>query len=268
MRGFVAPFFLLFFLILLAFFAGKWQTTYRNQGRMDPITHTVQSVILPAANIIDYAEEGISNFCAGVFHAKALTEENISLKNKLKITELELSQIQTLKQKIHHLEEMLGFTDQYSKYQKIPARVVGFFPYENRITLSVGSNKGIKPGLAVMTPEGLLAIIQTVEETHSQASLLSSPILQLGAMILKNPPYVGLISGDGPKTISMELLDDKVPVKVNDLVTTSEFSEKIPPYLPIGKVIHVEHNPDFGTQKARIFLNASIEKTKEVFIFK
>ena len=268
MRGFFTQLFVLFFLALLAFFAGKWQTVYRNQGKIDPITLTVQNIIVPSATTIDQTAEGVSSFFSGMFHAKSLTEENIFLKNKLKMAESQLNQVQILQQKILHLEKLLRFNDYHPRQQKIPANIIGFFPYENRITLSAGSKKGIEPGLAVITPEGLLAIIQTVDETRSQASLLSSPTLQIGAMILKNPPYVGLIKGEGTKTIFMELLDDKVPVKVNDLVFTSEFSEKIPPSIPIGKVIHIEQNPDFGIQKARIFLNATIGKTKEVFIIK
>ena len=268
MRDFRWQIILLSFFLILSVLAGKWQTLYRNQGKIDPLSHSVQGVILPLATLVDQTVKSTSEFTDGVLHARALKAENLMLKNKLKFKELELGQSKHLQSEISRLQRVLNLKAGYAQKKSIAAEIVGFFPYEHRITLSAGSAQGVVPGLAVITPDGLLAVVQTVGETTSQANLITSPSVQIGATILRDPPYIGLIKGESSKTISMELLDIKAPVKVNDLVETSSISEKIPAHIPIGKVIQIESNPDFGVQKVRIFLNATVGKDREVLIIK
>lgn len=258
----------LIFLLILSFFSGKWQTTYRNNGQLDPLSSSIQYVILPFSRTIDRLSYSVQDFTHGILNAKSLSEENRTLKSSIKLLQLELHQSKNLESQVQYLKTMLQLKKETTHRRAIPAEIIGFFPYEHRATLSAGSNLGIEPGLAVITPEGLIGIIQSVTTNTSQMSLITSPNLQIGAKILKDPPYIGLIRGESPKTISMELLDDKATVNVNDLVETSGLSEKIPPHIPIGKVIHIESNPDFGVRKAQIFLNTTPGKSKEVLIIK
>lgn len=152
----------------------------------------------------------------------------------------------------------------------MPAEVIGYFPYENRFTLNVGWDSGVKVGQPVVAAGGLLGKIQVVTGKTSQVLLLASPepSNRIGALALRNPPSAGLLRGESSATFVLEFSDPKAPVATGDLVVTAGFSEHIPRGIPIGRVIQVDDNVEFGKRQARVYPSASIGNVREVFVLK
>lgn len=150
--------------------------------------------------------------------------------------------------------------------KKVFAEVEGYFPSENRLTLNVGSNKGIKAGQPVVSNEGLVGIIQTTSPFDSQVRLLNSVGPSLGALAISHtPPIAGVLRGDTPFP-SVIFSDPGAPVQMSDLITTSGFSTKIPRGIPIGKIIQVVDSPETGSRKAMINLAVNVSNLREVFV--
>src|SRR5579863_8699169 len=93
---------------------------------------------------------------------------------------------------IDDLRRLLRFRDVPGK-TAIPAEVSGVFAFDNRITISAGSNDGVEPMMPVVSGRGLLALVQTVEPDHSEALLLVSPITMIGAIADRKPPPAGIL---------------------------------------------------------------------------
>ena len=254
-------------LCFLGFLLGKWQNNARDRGSLDSLTRIVQALINPASTTLHGTAEAISDFSEGVLKARSLAAENQALKDKSRALEQYQRDFSSLSTQFDQLRKLIGLP-RYGNRWRIPAEIIAYAPYEDRITLSVGSRKGVGVGLPVLTGDGLLAIVQVVEENSCQALLLSSRQTQVGAMAMRNPPQPGILRGESPDRLILGFLDTQTPIEVGDVVATSGFSTRIPRGIPIGKIVQVETNADFGARRAQVFPFARIGDSHEVFILR
>ena len=99
-------------------------------------------------------------------------------------------------------------------HERVMADVVGFAQYEGRITLSVGTEKGIGPNMPVICADGLVAIVQTAWNGGCQAALITNAGIQVGGLDLsRKPPTEGLLKGRDPSTLVLTFFDPNAPAK-------------------------------------------------------
>jgi rod shape-determining protein MreC len=259
-------------LVALGFLLGKMQTTARNQGRTDPISGVVRAAIAPAASGMNALGNASSDFGASIFHGRSLQEENRRLKSLTASAEMNTANIDRLQTEVDELRRMAGWLATPGR-ERVPADVVGFFPREDRITINVGLDKGVKRGMPVATYEGLVGRVETVDRSSSQVLLITAPSIdsRISALVQRpapNPPPAGLLRGEGPGTLSLELADATAAVESGDIVVTSGFSEQIPRGIVIGKVVSIQDDAAFGKRTATIFPRVSLGQVREVLVIK
>jgi rod shape-determining protein MreC len=209
-----------------------------------------------------------SDFLSGVFSGPRLAAENRALREQALASALYADQVARLEREVDALRALQGMPAPAGR-NLVRAEVVGFFANESRITLNKGEQDGIRPGMPVVAQGGLLATVQTVEPKRAQAQLLTSAGITIGAIVLnRNPPPAGFLRGRDPSTLVVTFQEPKAPVEIGDPVATSGFSDKIPRGIPIGRVIQVEENEEFGTRRALIDPYVSIGSVREVAILR
>ncbi|RYG35558.1 rod shape-determining protein MreC [bacterium] len=259
---------LLVVLLVLGGVLGRLQNGAREKNRLDVVSSIVSGTVSPVASVAGGVSDTTGDFFYGVFAARKLVVENRRLRSRILAAQLYTEQTERMGREITSLRAIVKLPVQPGK-NPIAVDVIGFFPRENRITLSAGSIQGIKPGMPVVVPDGLLAVIQTVEVTRSQALLITSPSQKVGALVLGHDPApLGLAQGTAPDTISLPLSEPKAPVRVGDAVVTSGFGERIPPGIAIGRVIQVEDNAEFGTRRATVAPVANLGLAREAVILR
>jgi rod shape-determining protein MreC len=210
--------------------------------------------------------DSISDFSSGFFHSGSLTAENRHLRTMAEAEKLYNVRLGELQSKIDGLQKLLNLD--VPGHKRLPARIIGVFPDENRATISAGSAEGVVAGVPIVAPGGLLGLVQTVDTHTSQATLIWSPLpFKIGAMVAGKPDSAGLMHGDAPDRLILDL-NLNAPVQVGDLVVTSGFSAKIPRGLPIGRVVQVQQDQDFGTERAQIVPNVEIGDVQEVVVLR
>lgn len=234
---------------------------------MEPLTLFGQGVVGAPAAAVRSAGLAHDRFWAGVWGAAALKAENERLRDVEAAAALYTERERALEQEIARLQELLALPDPPGR-ERVGARVLAYFPYEGRITLSVGSKQGIKTGMPVVSAKGLVGVIQTVEEGRSQANLLGNRATRVGAMIVGNPPQAGILTGEGPDIFKLEPIEDDTKVRVGDLVVTSGYSETIPANIPIGYVSRVDSALEFGVSRARVVPAARLDQVREVVVLR
>ena len=195
-----------------------------------------------------------------------LSEENEMLKARLNAMALYEERIDMLENEVENLRG-LGALKPLPGHERVNADVVDFAPYEGRITLSVGSEKGIAPNMPVISSDGLVAIVQTVWKGGCQASLITNVGVQVGVLDLsRQPPTEGILKGRDPSTLVLTFFDSNAPVKLGDVVVTSGHSDRIPRLLRVGKIISVEDDVDYGIRRATIvpFMNLGLLKEVQI----
>ncbi len=254
---------LLVALCVAGFLLGRIQNAARSRGTADPFTSLVRSAIQPVSSPLRAMTEGSSDWSIGVFSGSGLVDENRRLKAQVVAASTYSEQVEALHREIDTLRKLQGFGPLPGK-TRVPASIVGFFGYENLVTINVGSQDGVSVGCPVVAPEGLLGTIQAVEPKRSQVLLLTNPGLTIGAVDLsRKPPPAGLL-----RTLAVNFQDPRAPVEVGDTIVTSGFSEKIPRGIIIGKVILVEDSQELGTRRAMVDPAVSVGDVREVHVLK
>jgi len=243
------------------------QTKARNNGATDFTSRIIERAVGAPAGLVTRSFEASSDFFTGMLHAGAYKRRIAALEAQISATADYAAHVESLENRLDDMRKMDGFRKLPGK-TAIPAEVLGIFAYDNRITISVGSNDGVTPGLPVVSGRGLLAIVQTVDADRSQALLLSSPVTHIGAIAQRNPPPAGLLHGEGGGVLVVEFTDPDAIIQNGDEIVTAGFSERLPRDIPIGRIIKVEDNPDFGTRRGIVFPWASLGAASEVYVLK
>jgi rod shape-determining protein MreC len=254
---------LLVALCVAGFLLGQIQNGARGNGTTDPFTSTIRSLIQPVSRPLLAVSQRTGDWGSGIFGGAALADENRRLRAQLQGLAIYSEQIDALQREVDGLRKLQGFGVIPGK-TRINATIVGYFTYENLVTLDAGLDKGVTVGCPVVAWQGLLGTVQSVDKTTCQVMLLNNPRLTIGAIDLsRKPPVAGLL-----KMLSVTFQDPQAPVEVGDMIVTSGFSNKIPRGLIIGKVVLIENNQELGTRRAIVDSAVSIGDVREVQILR
>ncbi len=137
------------------------------------------------------------------------------------------------------LKGMLGMKDTLS-LPLIPATIVSksLSMTQNTITLNVGINEGLKPGMPVISYRGFVGIIQSCSDNFSIARTLKNVDLKLTVKNEKNR-LNGIMKWDGEKLVIIDV-PKTYDFDVGDRIISSDISSIVPVPIPVGIVSHIE----------------------------
>jgi rod shape-determining protein MreC len=125
------------------------------------------------------------------------------------------------------------------KYQFITAKVINNSTrnIRNYLTLDKGTANGIKPGMGVITNQGVVGKVKTCSEHFSTVTSLLH-VDMLVSVALKKSNTVGSVKweGNNPRQISLREIPRDIPVKVGDTVVTSQYNSVFPEGVLIGTI--------------------------------
>jgi len=148
----------------------------------------------------------------------------------------------------------------YAGVDLVKANVIGRDPTGTQmfIRIDVGSNDGVKPGMAIVNPDLYVGQVVEVSETTSKVMLIVDSSQQVGAMLLDTRSD-GIVYGQwqqGGYLVMHHVQSDTVPDE-GEWIVTSDFSQtqtrQVPSNIPIGTVIgEPVHDPQTDTLELQI----------------
>ncbi|TCP32238.1 rod shape-determining protein MreC [Scopulibacillus darangshiensis] len=158
-----------------------------------------------------------------------------------------------------------------SAYKKHPALVIGrsYDKWNQLVTVNKGEQDGIKPDMAVITPDGFIGKVRKAGQFSSEVILMTDTrnANQIAAMVQGSRIY-GMIEGYDPE--KNVLLFKKIPVKAKikkgQMVVTSGLGQIFPRGLPIGKVKKVTTDQYGLTKIAEVEPAANLNDLTHVVI--
>jgi len=115
----------------------------------------------------------------------------------------------------------------------------------NYLMINKGFNQGIREGMAVISPTGVVGIVRAVSNNFSSIMSLLHSDARLSARIDRNQFSTGSVSWDGRNVAMAQMLEipPHIEVFVGDTVITSGFSLNFPEGIRIGIVRDVQTRP-------------------------
>lgn len=207
----------------------------------------------------------LTSFFADVLPSTGLKSENTKLREQNAKLMLEVNKLREYGIENVELKDLLSMKDTIS-YQLIPAKVIAksFSTDQTTFTLNKGNNEGIKAGMAVITGEGLVGI---VERSSGDFSLIRTLKHLNFRVVVKDQRsrFQGILHWTGSQLI-ISNLPKTSEIKLGDRIITSELSSFIGQPFPIGIVKKII-NPDEGYfNNVLIKPFVEIEKVENVFI--
>lgn len=173
-----------------------------------------------------------------------LAEENAALQNEL----LRLKSSKNPVSAFAQSDSAFAFTSAKVVYNTVNR-------FQNSLILDKGSIDGVRPNMGVVTPQGVVGIVESVSKHF--CTVIS--VLNIESRIsgkVKNSNYLGSISWDGKNTtiVQMEEMPRHVEIKVGDTIVTSEHSAIFMEGMMIGTVIKAEINENDAYYKVDVRL--------------
>lgn len=212
----------------------------------------------PFFSVAGFAQEGAIDFSQGIRSTVDLYINLVNIKKdnrvyKKKIEELQanLSQFQEVKGENERLAQLLDFKKS-SPHQLVAARVIGhdLLGQHSSLYIDKGSDDGITPGQAVITPLGVVGSVLTVDKKFAQILTLTDRYSDIDSVVERSRAR-GVIEGASP-LCRLKYLQRTDDVQVGDNIVTTGLDRIFPKGFPIGKVIRVEKK-DYGiTQDVQV----------------
>lgn len=243
------------------------------QGYLAPIEGAVSRAARPFLITFSSVGRQTGNLATSLRELRTLRSTNRQLQttvDTLTIDNLRLTEVEAENQR---LRELLRFRQLNPIYDvrggQVVARVIakGTSNYLNSLTIDLGAEHGIKPGMTVVTERGLVGRILKVGPSTSTILLLTDPSSGVQAIIQRESSReVGVVNGRAGDLPVMEFIPQDGDVTVGDLVITSGLGGTFPKNLVIGQVIDVRKKDYEMFQQATLRPTVNFDRLEFVLV--
>jgi rod shape-determining protein MreC len=242
-----------------------------SQGRqLQPVESLANQVFTP----IQQAAHDVTSTAGGwidtLSRMNELEDENKKLRVALDSVTSENAQIQELKRENEKLRAMLKFQTERPDIKGVQASVIGGDPSGTTEILNIdkGTADGIAPGMAVVSPGGIL-VGQTKEVKANRATvLLITDIGSSVAVATQNTLVPGVLEGRWQKQgrLLMRHIPRDENIKKDDILLTTGVGGTFPKGLIAGQVSNVRQT-DVATEKeAEAYPLAQLNSLENVLV--
>ncbi len=191
--------------------------------------------------------------------------ENEQLRGDIERMKLEQARLSEDANMARRIQTLLAFKEQYVE-STIAAQVIGTSGSEQSRVLYIdkGSDDGIKPDMAVITPTGIVGKIVQVSAGSAQVLPINDQLSGVGAA-LKDSRLQGILKGSANGTTTLQYIMSDEPVKPGEPVITSGGDRIFPKGLEIGNVASVEPGKDLFLN-IRVIPSARLDRLEEVLV--
>lgn len=143
-------------------------------------------------------------------------------------------------------------------YKIVNARVISqgsSQSFAQVITIDAGTTAGIKTNMTVISQSGLTGVVKEAYANSATILLASDPTFRIGIRIAGSQ-QIGILSGRGNRSASLQLLDNQSSVKVGDILLSrgSVYNRPFVPGVPVGYVTAIDNSAGAIAQSATVHL--------------
>ena len=218
-----------------------------------PLQDAADRALKPARDLVDWFDK--------TFDARG---ENSRLKDELmKTRELAVGG-QAALQENEQLRKLLeldhGPALAASAYKEVTGRVIARSPslFNSTVTIDLGSGDGVHADDAVMSGDGLVGRVASVEGGSSQVTLITDSASAISAKVVPSGVQ-GVIRPDlgDPEDLILDYIDSTETIGVGQPVVTSGWRAQglaslFPPNLPVGEVTRASIVEQEASQQVRL----------------
>ena len=146
------------------------------------------SAVTPLARLLEGGRSGTVNFFKDYFVLLDVRQQNKRLQTDLNRIQLENQYLRSELDTAERGRALAVFKEQ-SRMKTVAARIIGNSPGSNGrvVLIDRGTGSGIQPGMAVITPDGIVGKIVSSYPTASTLLLITDPTFRRGRPFAEKP---------------------------------------------------------------------------------
>jgi rod shape-determining protein MreC len=206
--------------------------------------HDVRLIRYWAVEVMTPAERGgswgfstIHGMWTGYVDLRNARRENRDLRDQLGRLQLRNRELESEAQELVRLKGLQSFRDAHTEAQMMAAQVIGASADGTSHTLFInrGARDGVRPNMAVVTPDGVVGKVVEAFPNTSQVLLINDKQSGVGALFSETRTH-GVVKGSGDPQPRMDYVVNDEKVKPGEIILTSGDDKIFPKGLLIGTV--------------------------------
>lgn len=201
---------------------------------------------------------------------KTLNNKIVQLEKENERLKLENQSLREYKAEVNRIRNLMNFADKsVEMYDMVGARVIARSPsnWYKGIMIDKGFKDGIRDGMPVINPSGLVGRVVNVSDYSAQVSLLTDRETAVGVIVQQSRETNGIVEGQG---VSNQLRMVNIPyyskIEVRNKIVTSGLSQIYPKGIDIGVVESVKREKNGLLLSANIKPVVDFDRLEEVLV--
>jgi rod shape-determining protein MreC len=240
--------------------------------RRAPVVKKVQggiiSVTAPPLEGMGYVGRRVKQLWLNYFYLVGVERQNRELQQQLEEYKQREVRYHEAQEALTRLEGLLDLKRQVA-LPVIGARVIAYDPslWSRCAIIDQGKAEGVKDGLPVLAPQGIVGRIVEVYPEYSKVMLIVDRKSGADAMVQRTR-IRGVLKGKGGNRCSLEFVPKNADVQVGDLVLASGLVGLYPKGLVFGKVTKANKKNPGVFQEIEVTPNVDLSTLEEVLVVK
>jgi len=228
----------------------------------------VVSMTAPGLEGLEYVGRSAKQLWLGYFYLVGVRRQNAEIQRQLAEYQQREVHFQEAQQALTRLEALLDLKRQVA-LPVIGARVIAYDPtlWSRSAIINQGKAQGVKDGLPVLAPQGIVGRIVGVYPEYSKVMLIVDRKSGADAMVQRTRVR-GMLKGKGGNRCSLEFVPKSADVQVGDLVLASGLVGLYPKGLVFGKVSAANKKNPGVFQEIEVSPNVDLSTLEEVLVVK
>ncbi len=254
-------------LLILTLFALVLHQT----GYLQPAEDAALGLIAPLFGITQDARGGVEELTGNITDVTTLRSQVKELQAQVDVMSNDSIQLRELQSENSTLREQLGYKQANPDFDlggaTVLARVLGIDPSNLAyiIIIDQGSEDGVKVGMPVVTPKGLVGRVIELGGHWSKVLLVIDPSSSVNAVV-QSTRATGIVQGSVDNSLIIKYVPQGEAIKAGDLILTSGMGGNFPKRLVIGKVTEVQRRDGDAFQQATIQPSVDFPRLEFVLI--
>ncbi|MCX7839410.1 MAG: rod shape-determining protein MreC [Anaerolineae bacterium] len=248
-------------------------------GVLQPLENVALSWLQPLLQRVRDISPSAQDIAGSLADVNALREQVRQLQNQVVELNILRVRVRELENENTLLRQQLAYKQANPDFdilgaavlQRNPdlARVVGQDPSNlaRYIIIDQGSEEGVKAGMPVVTPQGLVGRV-TATGTHWAKVLLITDATSAVNAVVQSTRATGIVQGDVNGNLTIKYVPQGEAIKIGDLILTSGMGGGFPKRLVIGQVTAVRKHDIELFQEAEIQPSVDFARLEFVLVLK
>lgn len=240
-------------------------------GYLEPFEGVVLRLISPLQARLATVVETSGGLFRAARDLRDLRQRNEELEKNYAQVLIENVALREAAQENITLRRFFQFAQQHPGFHlvggEVKGRVIGRDPsnFLRYFTIDAGEEQGVRKGMPVIVPRGLVGRVQSVGPNWAKVLLTIDPRSSVSALIQTSRAtgqVQGLVSGD----LVMRYISQKSTVNEGEIVLTSGLGGNFPKGLVIGQIIHVQQRDSDLFQEATVRPTVDFDRLEMVLV--